>query len=354
MWEPQRLTTLWASMAWYRISLPLPYLYSREKNLFWEANSCLAGPKMFRFLWNIKVHYRVPKNPLMIPILSQWIQSTRYFSELHFVFILSSKAKSHKYYLPFRFLDYNLRSCRFESWERISSTHCIGAIWDTNQCECYGGENILWHLPGIEALFLGRADPTLIHTPTELPRLLTDRLIKLSTSWEATSFSAAKECPQLLWNPRVHYRVHKAHHWARLIQSIQPHYISLRFFLTPSSHPHLCLSIGLFLSVHQNPVGSPLLLMRVTCPVHLIILDLKILILCGEEYKLWCSLLYSFLHLLLFHRSRDSVVGMATGYGLDDRGIRVLVPVGSRIFTSPSRPNRLWGPPNLLSNGYRG
>jgi hypothetical protein len=31
----------------------------------------------------------------------------------------------------------------------------------------------------------------------------------------------------------------------------------------------------------------------------------------------------------------------------------VRVPVGSRILSSPLRPNRLWGPPNLLSNGYR-
>jgi hypothetical protein len=30
--------------------------------------------------------------------------------------------------------------------------------------------------------------------------------------------------------------------------------------------------------------------------------------------------------------SRDSVVGIATGYGLDDRGVGVRVPVGSRIF----------------------
>jgi hypothetical protein len=52
--------------------------------------------------------------------------------------------------------------------------------------------------------------------------------------------------------------------------------------------------------------------------------------------------------------SRDSVVGIATGYGLDYRGVGVRVPVGSRIFSSPSRPDRLWGPPNLLSNGYRG
>jgi hypothetical protein len=52
--------------------------------------------------------------------------------------------------------------------------------------------------------------------------------------------------------------------------------------------------------------------------------------------------------------SRDSSVGIATDYGLDDRAIGVRVPVGSRIFTSSRRPYRLWGPPTLLSNGYRG
>jgi hypothetical protein len=46
--------------------------------------------------------------------------------------------------------------------------------------------------------------------------------------------------------------------------------------------------------------------------------------------------------------------GIATGYGLDDGEVGVGVPVGARIFTSPRRPYVLWGPPSLLSNGYRG
>jgi hypothetical protein len=34
----------------------------------------------------------------------------------------------------------------------------------------------------------------------------------------------------------------------------------------------------------------------------------------------------------------NSVVGISTGYGLDDRGIGVQVPVESRIFCTPSTP----------------
>jgi hypothetical protein len=54
------------------------------------------------------------------------------------------------------------------------------------------------------------------------------------------------------------------------------------------------------------------------------------------------------------HLSRSSVVGTANGYGLDDRAVGVRVPVGARIFSSPCRPDRLWGPPSLLSNANRG
>jgi hypothetical protein len=36
----------------------------------------------------------------------------------------------------------------------------------------------------------------------------------------------------------------------------------------------------------------------------------------------------------IINRSRDSAAGIATGYGLDDRGVGVRVLVGSRIFYS--------------------
>jgi hypothetical protein len=41
----------------------------------------------------------------------------------------------------------------------------------------------------------------------------------------------------------------------------------------------------------------------------------------------------------------DSIVGIATGYGLEDGEIGVRVPVGARIFSLPQLPDRLWGPP---------
>jgi hypothetical protein len=46
---------------------------------------------------------------------------------------------------------------------------------------------------------------------------------------------------------------------------------------------------------------------------------------------------------------RDSSVGIATRYGLDFPGIDSRR--GGEIFRT--RPDRLWGPPSLLYNGYR-
>jgi hypothetical protein len=52
---------------------------------------------------------------------------------------------------------------------------------------------------------------------------------------------------------------------------------------------------------------------------------------------------FNMIHIHMWIRSRDIVVGIATGYVLDDRGVGVRVPVGSRIFSSSCRPDLLWG-----------
>jgi hypothetical protein len=43
-------------------------------------------------------------------------------------------------------------------------------------------------------------------------------------------------------------------------------------------------------------------------------------------------LIFSLPHTI--NSSRDNVIGIAIGYGLNDRRVRVRVPVGSRIFAS--------------------
>jgi hypothetical protein len=52
------------------------------------------------------------------------------------------------------------------------------------------------------------------------------------------------------------------------------------------------------------------------------------------------------------YRSRETSVCIGTGYGLLGRG---LIPgKENRLFSTPQRPDWLWGPPTLLFNGYLG
>jgi hypothetical protein len=46
-----------------------------------------------------------------------------------------------------------------------------------------------------------------------------------------------------------------------------------------------------------------------------------------------------------------SSVGIATVYGVDSKGS---IPGSARFFSSSQRPDRLWGRPSLISDGYRG
>jgi len=55
-------------------------------------------------LWNLVVHYRVHNSPLLVPILSQTNlvhNLTHYLFQIHFNIILSSTARSYKWYVIF-------------------------------------------------------------------------------------------------------------------------------------------------------------------------------------------------------------------------------------------------------------
>jgi hypothetical protein len=64
----------------------------------------------------------------------------------------------------------------------------------------------------------------------------------------------------------------------------------------------------------------------------------------------------SFLYCLLndLRGIRDSAVGIATGYGLEDREVGVRVPVGLRTFSSSHRPDQLWAHPASYPMGTVG
>jgi hypothetical protein len=57
---------------------------------------------------------------------------------------------------------------------------------------------------------------------------------------------------------------------------------------------------------------------------------------------------------LILQRSRDSVVGIATGYRLDGQRVGVRVQTEIRFFSSPSRPDRFWAHPASYPVGIMG
>jgi hypothetical protein len=72
----------------------------------------------------------------------------------------------------------------------------------------------------------------------------------------------------------------------------------------------------------------------------------------GSAYFRIFRLSVLFNHPCCYYYPLQAVI--VTGYGLDGSVVRVWVPIGSRIFSSPCHSYQFWGPPNLLCNGYGG
>ena len=125
-----------------------------------------------------------------------------------------------------------------------------------------------------------------------------------SNAMEQTPFCEANRCsvsqgtPCILWNPKVHYRMHKpaTSPYPEPDQSSpRPHSNFWKFILILSSHLRLGLQSGVFSSGLPTKILyvhflSPI---RTVCPAHVIIPDLITWLIFGKDYRSQSSLLHS-------------------------------------------------------------
>jgi hypothetical protein len=132
--------------------------------------------------------------------------------------------------------------------------------------------------------------------------------------------------PLLLWHSKIHCHVHKSPPLDPILRHANLYRIISRDILIFS--PSLCLGIVNGVSGFLTKIIHAFLII----PIHVI---------CRATVFV----------LYFFRRIRDSSVSISTGYGLGGPGS---IPGVQKFFSSPQRPDRLWGAASLLSNGYRG
>jgi hypothetical protein len=66
----------------------------------WEANSHSANQEISRLLWNPKVHYRVQKNPSLVPILCQRLSLQSFPTKILHTFLVSPKHYKTMHRIP--------------------------------------------------------------------------------------------------------------------------------------------------------------------------------------------------------------------------------------------------------------
>ena len=111
--------------------------------------------------------------------------------------------------------------------------------------------------------------------------------------WEANRFAASQEIPRIVWNPKVHYRIHKCPPPVPILSQLDRVQTSTSQFLKihlniilPSTPGSSKWPASLYKPL-ESPIGA-------TCPAHLILLYFITRTVLGEQYRSFSSSLCCF------------------------------------------------------------
>ena len=121
-------------------------------------------------------------------------------------------------------------------------------------------------------------------------------------SWEVKRFTASQEIPHIIWNIKVHYRIHKLLTPVLTLSQINPvhaftsHFLKIHLniiLLSMPGSPKWSLSLRFH---HQNPLHNSTLPHICYMPPHSILLNFITWTILGERYRSLSSSLCSLLH----------------------------------------------------------